>query len=358
MNYSLHRNSFSYNQRKALKLMVLPTILEMLILAICYSFFDIATIPVTGFVSLSSIIVSLSLISTFIIAIIWYIRGKSDDFRSQFTIINFLEILLTLMLLIGIDLLFSFHVLGSMFYGLVFRADIALILSLFIFLCVNFSIIYFFLTFTLKRITMLLSYLLIGGVLITIITNRETQWWRNHLSFLGTSSAVNPVRFILTLIFSGLILLLLSDCVFSLLKKHYTKKKSLLILQILFFISSLSLGLIGVFPVDRPGLPFLLHNYSAMMLTLSIMISMILSGFLIPEVSFEFILSSYALAAIQILLTGLFMKNQISLTAFELMAFVPSFTWVVSVLNTLIEHITPKQAKIEIVTNPDVKGEK
>ncbi|WP_252895349.1 hypothetical protein [Fructilactobacillus florum] len=49
----------------------------------------------------------------------------------------------------------------------------------------------------------MLGITIIGGLLISMVSNGNRQWWRHNISFLGTNRAVDSWQFSLTFILAA-----------------------------------------------------------------------------------------------------------------------------------------------------------
>ncbi len=195
--------------------------------------------------------------------------------------------------------------------------------------------IYSALTVDLNRLIFVLATVLIGGVLLAMITNSQADWWQVHFSYLGMASSGSPLRFNLTLIFSALVMLSLTEYIFSQLEGS-TSLRGIRYLKWLFVAAALALGGVGMFPYVADSILATLHNGSAFSLVI-IIVSMIVGvRWFAPWLSSEFLMTSYGIGAGLILAIVLFMGvGYLSLTAFELVAFGISFTWLVLLLRNL-----------------------
>jgi hypothetical protein len=173
-----------------------------------------------------------------------------------------------------------------------------------------------------------------------MITNANPNWWQINFSFLGTQNAGNKWQFNLTLIFSSLLMLTLTDYIFGdiidknkLVRDRYIK---LTILRVLFSLICTSLALIGTFENVSGSWLHTAHNFAAKSMVALMLVIILLQKWLVPKISKEFLILSYAFAGFMIALIVLFMGvHYISLTAFEILGYGFGFTWLVLCLQNL-----------------------
>ena len=233
-----------------------------------------------------------------------------------------------------------FYVIDFAFIGAKFDPFTASWLILIFVAIGNFSMIYAALTITFARITTIFSLTTIGGLFLSMITNANPNWWQINFSFLGTQNAGNKWQFNLTLIFSSLLMLTLTDYIFGdiidknkLVRDRYIK---LTILRVLFSLICTSLALIGTFENVAGSWLHTAHNFAAKSMVALMLVIILLQKWLVPKISKEFLILSYAFAGFMIALIVLFMGvHYISLTAFEILGYGFGFTWLVLCLQNL-----------------------
>jgi hypothetical membrane protein len=188
------------------------------------------------------------------------------------------------------------------------------------------------------RFQMIISVLiatLVGGVVMSMVTNGRVGWWQHNFSYLGTDKVGNGWLFNFSLIFSALIMLALLDYLFTWLDAGPRNHPRLFTLRILFSLSSLTLGAVGVFP-NNPGWLHQVHDFIAQLLVLWILVMIVAVKWLVPHMSAEFLITSYGIAGALVVSEFLFQKfHYLSLTAFELIAFGLAFTWMILLLQNL-----------------------
>lgn len=199
-------------------------------------------------------------------------------------------------------------------------------------------------------LTSLFTTVMTLGILIAMATNSSRQWWQVNLSFLGTQRARNSWQFNVTLILAAFILIVLVDYVFVALREEYGRSRKLLALRILLTLLGLDLAAVGYFPNDATS--HLIHTKVAGYLVYLIIILIISVRWLLPKVTRDFLVTSYLIGASLVVLEFAFEGiHYLSLTAFEIIAFLLAFTWLMMVFNHL-EGLISREAKILYIKIP------
>lgn len=167
--------------------------------------------------------------------------------------------------------------------------------------------IHFVLIISPSVMTELLLFVIIGGVVIAMVTNNQEEWWKVLLSFLGSHQAASSWQFNATLILSALLMIALIDYIFVGLKDQFPKHLGARVLRLLLTITAISLGLVSYFPADGPSRMPYFHNKAAEALVIMIIIMIIGVRWLLPKVTREFQFLSYAIDAVLVIVTTMFM---------------------------------------------------
>ncbi|MEI7818942.1 MAG: hypothetical protein WCI47_02385 [bacterium] len=186
-----------------------------------------------------------------------------------------------------------------------------------------------------NTLIMMLSFVLIGGVFLSMLTQSSPDWWQSNFSYLGTgdSNRASALAFNLTLIFGGLMMLALTEYVFTGLQHaikdddRLMKETKVNTVKIAFVLMAIALMGVGVFPYEANTIYARLHNTSA---TLLVIIFLGLIAFLkrlVPSLSREFFIISYVVSAILLFCFYLTSVGYFNTTAFELSAFGLCFVW-------------------------------
>lgn len=327
------------NQTVSLRWFLIPTIITS-VLFLGYLFFnERSQIPLVGSMSIANVVLSLGVLSGVFSFLVFFINGKRERIITQSKGIywrNFPTILISFIIILVFSLLVLFKVMGLLFIGATFDQYTATMLFFVFVGAINYFMIYSALSITPAKLTNILIFVIIGGVLLAMITNRDHLWWQFNFSFLGTIEAKNSWQFNVTLMFSALLMVALIDSLFVELQKAIPHSKRLTTLRILLTVTALDLGAVGLFPYTETG-PFQgVHNLVAEFLVYLIIILIVGIKWFLPNVTKEFLMISYLIAAALVVVSVLFqVVGYLSLTAFELVAFMLAFGWVVLLLQNL-----------------------
>lgn len=193
-----------------------------------------------------------------------------------------------------------------------------------------------------SSIIKILAFVLIGGVMFSMITNNNTEWWQYNFSTLGGVYSSRAITFNLTLILAALIMITLTTFVFTLFDRavsHGSSKAKDIrskTLKWLFVAAAIALGGVGFFPYIANTPYALLHNLSAFGLVLIFLVLIASLRWLASGFSKEFFALSYVVAASLIVFFLLFTSvGYFSLTAFQLSSFVFCFSWLMLFLKQI-----------------------
>ncbi|MDA9472447.1 AbrB/MazE/SpoVT family DNA-binding domain-containing protein [Enterococcus sp. 5H] len=333
------KNKLAGNQTISLRWFLVPTIIASVIFLGYLFFGERSQIPLVGALSIANFVLSLGVVSGVFSFLFFFIKGKKNKIISRSQGIywrNFPTILLSFIVILVFSLLVFFKIMGLVFIGATFDQYTATMLFFVFVGAINYFMIYSALSITPAKLTSLLIFVIIGGVMLAMITNRDHQWWQFNFSFLGTIEAKNSWQFNVTLIFSALLMIALIDSLFVELQKAIPHSKRLTTLRVLLTLTALDLGAVGLFPYTETG-PFQgVHNLVAEYLVYLIIILIVGIKWFLPNVTKEFLTISYLIAATLVVVSVLFqVVGYLSLTAFELIAFMLAFSWVVLLLQNL-----------------------
>ena len=128
----------------------------------------------------------------------------------------------------------------------------------------------------------------------------------------------------------------LVDFIFSNLRKQFGNNRRLLVLRILLTLTAVCLGGVGAFANNGRGLMHELHDQTASFMVYFMIITIVAIRYLLPKMTPEFLALSYIIAGLLIGTTILFQPvGYLSLTAYELIAFIMSFSWMLLLLQAL-----------------------
>lgn len=332
------------HQGVALKLFLIPSVIMTLIFFTFFWLTHEPLIPLSGRVSVASMSILLGFISSLMTFGFYFVRGKRKNLPNLEKIYwrNFPTIMVSFAIMLLIGMLFAFWVIGRLFEGLYLDIYLASLFALIFFSVIHYAMINFILVLSASLMTKLVVMVILSGVVIAMITNSEAQWWQANLSFLGTQEASNAWQFNLTLMLSAFLLIALIDYLFVSLKAIFKGHRGLTILRILLTVMAISLGLVGYFPADGPGRMPDYHNEAAAMLVYTVILMIVGLRWLIPEISREFLVTSYGVGATLIVVTVLYLNGiYMTLTGFEIIAFLLAFSWLMLLLQQLERKTHP-----------------
>lgn len=255
----------------------------------------------------------------------------------------------------GLIMTFSFSaffwLLGQMFVDASFDLYTSTVFAFVIFAAVNYVMINLAMTLTSGVVTNLLTIMIIGGMLFSMLTNSSRDWWRHNFSFLGTAKNSTSFQFNITLIFAGLLMITLVDYLFVNLQKQYQGRRILALRWLLYMLSA-CVASIGLFPNDPQF--HVLHDRVSMWLVYIMLILIALVRWLLPHVTRQFLNLSYIVGGLMGFEYLIFkLSNYLSLTAFELLEFGLAFSWLLLLLQN-IENLARFGHNLFLVTiEPD-----
>lgn len=257
----------------------------------------------------------------------------------------------TIVIAVGLILGFSFYaafwLIERMFMDASFDIYTSSVMIFMIVAAVNYIMINLAMTLTTSVITNLLTIMIIGGMVFSILTNSSRDWWKHNFSFLGTAENSANFQFNVTLIFSGVLMITLVDYLFVNLQKRF-KGRRILVLRWLLYALSVCIASIGLFPNDPQF--HILHDRISMWLVYIILILIATVRWILPRVTKQFLTLSYTMGAIMGAEYIVFkLTDYLSLTAFELLEFGLAFSWILLLLQN-IENLSRFGYNLFIVT--------
>lgn len=315
-------------------------------------------IPLSGSESIASLVILLGVITGTIIFSIFYIQNRNQMthyFVPRVYWRSFPIIVISFAVILALLLLGSFWVLEHMFMGTRFDLFTATLIFFTFSLLIDYFMASMALTINANTLTSLFVAVFVTGVAIAMVTNGADMWWRHNLSYLGTKVAYNSWQFNATLILSAFIMLALIDYLFVSLKVQYPHSRRLTTLRIILMLVAIDLGAVGLFPNNMRF--HWLHDHISMALVYWIIMLIIGIRWLLPKVTKDFLIISYILGGGLLVLDFLFQGiGYLSLTAFELSAFVAAFSWIMLLIQRIKRLIdTPDGdiVTIQVVASPD-----
>lgn len=226
------------------------------------------------------------------------------------------------------------YILGMTFVGVTLDRFTASFVAALFSAIVFYFLILFAASVKISHLIILLFITFIGGIFLSMATNGQNGWWQYNFSFLGTGEAKNQWQFNFTMIFSALMLLTITDYLFMDFQKSDLYNFKVKIVQAFYYVIALFIAGVGIFPAQSWTMTF--HNASAYGIVWCIIILIVLSKYLLPQISKEFLSMSAIVFVALVTSAILFLKvHYLSLTVFEIIAFAISFTWLVLMINAL-----------------------
>ncbi|WP_213496747.1 DUF998 domain-containing protein [Lactococcus formosensis] len=226
------------------------------------------------------------------------------------------------------------YILGMTFVGVTLDRFTASFVAALFSAIVFYFLILFAASVKISHLIILLFITFIGGIFLSMAMNGQNAWWQYNFSFLGTGEAKNQWQFNFTMIFSALMLLTITDYLFMDFQKSDLYNFKVKIVQAFYYVIALFIAGVGIFPAQSWTMAF--HNASAYGIVLCIIILIVLSKYLLPKISKEFLSMSAIVFVALVTSAILFLKvHYLSLTVFEIIAFAISFTWLVLMINAL-----------------------
>ena len=297
----------------------------------------ISHLKLSGDNSLATGLIVTGVVMGTILFAIFFIRDRNNPqnhFTKNIYWRNFPVIVLSFALILALVLIGSMWLLGMLFNGASFDRMTASMIIFVFGVFINLAMIYFAQAVDAGVLSTVLTLVIISGVVISMAVNNERYWWQHNLSFLGTSHASSGWQFNATLIFSALLMIALIDYLFVSLQEYYPGSRRLIVLRGLLTLTAINLGLVGVFPNNISS--HLLHDQVASFLIYCVLALIVGVRWLLPQITQEFLYLSYgvgvALVVAEVLFRGI---GYFSLTAFEMVAFVMAFGWLLMLLDRI-----------------------
>lgn len=181
----------------------------------------------------------------------------------------------------------------------------------------------------LQLLATVLALFLVLGILASMLTASDPQWWKENLSALGMTDDLSARTFNLTLIVAGILVTTLARyATRSLPTPHPHGARSV---RTCLVIVGVFLGLVGVFPVDQY---FALHTGVASGMVVAYAVLVVAIRWWVPGVSRTFLLLGYAFLLLIVVLSVFFAVGYYTLTAVELVAGTVVFTWIILFIRT------------------------
>lgn len=176
----------------------------------------------------------------------------------------------------------------------------------------------------LQLLAILLAVFLAEGVIASMLTASDPDWWKNNLSALGMTDDLSALAFNLTLIVAGILVTTLAR--YSTHGIPTPNPKGIGRVRASLIVVGIFLALVGVFPVDQF---FALHTGVASGMVVAYGILAIRLPHWIPGMPRTFVLLGWLFLAVTLTLALLFFVEYYTLTAVELVAGILVFAWII-----------------------------
>ncbi|MGG7509901.1 hypothetical protein [Plantibacter sp. YIM 135249] len=206
-----------------------------------------------------------------------------------------------------------------------------------------------------QRLSGLLAVFVLAGVMVSMVTSQDPEWWKLHFSELGAGVGLSRYSFNLTLIVAGFVMSTLGLYIVADLRRwertaEPSPTRNVRVVQVAFVVIGLALAGIGVVPVN---VSLLIHNTFATGMALAFValligLRWILDG--LPRAVFVF--SDALLVGVGVAVVLWWPIGYYNLTALELIAASLIFTWLI----VFIRNIGALVGDVEGADFGDVSG--
>ncbi|MCL2676699.1 MAG: DUF998 domain-containing protein [Streptococcaceae bacterium] len=335
---------FTENLNFSLRWLLVPTVIALIVSLCVFLFMKESQIALSG-----TQIYTLSSISTLLGTVIGFITflvinwkeysKKAEDNRLLVKSRQILTITISYVAVALVGQVLMFNFISHMFQGASFDPITAsLLVSLFT------SVIFYFLIsraidVSVSKLIHLLFIIMVGGILISVMSNSHTGWWKENFSFLGTAEASDRWQFEITMVLTGVVLMTITDYLFSSFKRNNTFYNwKIGFIRISYYLIGIFIACIGIFPANIGSWTRIVHNLAAFGVVIITLLLISFLKFLLPQVSKEFVVLSTVVLVALVAGIILFMKlHYLSLTVFEMFAFALIFMWMVLLMDVLQE---------------------
>ena len=181
-----------------------------------------------------------------------------------------------------------------------------------------------------QRMSTLLMAFVVIGVLTSMVTSPDPQWWRVHFSHLGTFADPSSQIFNGTLIAGGLLVttfaVYISHDMSELVQRGVlTKARAPRVVSTLFVVMGIMLAGVGIFPFHTNPV---LHNVSASGMAAMYLVLLFSGPSLLRGMPRTYFVVSWVYAGATLASLALFVVGYFSLTAFEIIVFALVFGWI------------------------------
>lgn len=269
---------------------------------------------------------------------------------------TFPVIVISFVLILSLALMGIAWGLSRLFTGITFGHVVAMMLFFVFVTAINYIMVRIGLAVNYGMLTTIMILVITSGAVMSMASNGR-NWWQHNLSFLGTKHANNSWQFNLTLVFSSLLMVALVDYIFVSLRAVVKNTWRTITLRIILTVTALDVGAVGLFPNNANF--HILHDKVAGYLVYLIIILIVGIRWLLPEVGKRFLALSYGMCVGLVIIDLMFKPLYIiSLTAFELIAFILAFGWILILFDTMIGIVEDEDDKYDVKIEIDEQVKK
>ena len=269
---------------------------------------------------------------------------------------TFPVIVISFVLILSLALMGIAWGLSRLFTGITFGHVVAMMLFFVFVTAINYIMVRIGLAVNYGMLTTIMILVITSGAVMSMASNGR-NWWQHNLSFLGTKHANNSWQFNLTLVFSSLLMVALVDYIFVSLRAVVKNTWRTITLRIILTVTALDVGAVGLFPNNANF--HILHDKVAGYLVYLIIILIVGIRWLLPEVGKRFLALSYGMCVGLVVIDLMFKPlHIISLTAFELIAFILAFGWILILFDTMIGIVEDEDDKYNVKIEIDEQVKK
>lgn len=269
---------------------------------------------------------------------------------------TFPVIVISFVLILSLALMGIAWGLSRLFTGITFGHVVAMMLFFVFVTVINYIMVRIGLAVNYGMLTTIMILVITSGAVMSMASNGR-NWWQHNLSFLGTKHANNSWQFNLTLVFSSLLMVALVDYIFVSLRAVVKNTWRTITLRIILTVTALDVGAVGLFPNNANF--HILHDKVAGYLVYLIIILIVGIRWLLPEVGKRFLALSYGMCVGLVIIDLMFKPlHIISLTAFELIAFILAFGWILILFDTMIGIVEDEDDKYDVKIEIDEQVKK
>lgn len=306
-------------------------------------------VPLVGTNSIASGLIVFGGLSGMILFSAYFISNRKNitvaysakTFWRTFPVIVISFVLILSLVLMGIA-----WGLSRLFTGITFGHVVAMMLFFVFVVAINYIMVRIGLAVNYGMLTTIMILVITSGAVMSMASNGR-DWWQHNLSFLGTKHANNSWQFNLTLVFSSLLMVALVDYIFVSLTAVVKNSWRIITLRILLTLTALDVGAVGIFPNNANF--HILHDKVAGYLVYLIIILIVAIRWLLPEVGKRFLALSYGMCVGLVIIDLMFKPfHLISLTAFELIAFILAFGWILILFDTMIGIVEDEDNQYDV----------